>query len=184
MLYKYTMLAAVLSLAGALQAAYIGYLYPAGGRAGEEVEILVGGQGLGGAKQVLVTGEGVSSLHCEVVRNTPHPSGSQRRYLNTWVRRIVNGDRSFLRLPTGENSTVDWRYHPWYSKLNETTPLQFELVTNFLYVPRNSLQMSPSIGQNVIVKVKIDKNARPGRRELRLTNGNWVSNPVPFYINH
>ena len=182
MLYKYTMLAAVLSLAGTLQAAYIGYLYPAGGRAGEEVEILVGGQGLGGAKQVLVTGEGVSSLHCEVVRNTPHPSGSQRRYLNTWVRRIVNGDRSFLRLPTGENSTVDWRYHPWYSRLNETTPLQFELVTNFLYVPRNSLQMSPSIGQNVIVKVKIARNARPGRRELRLTNGNWVSNPVPFYI--
>ena len=183
MLHKYTLLAAVLSLAGTLQAAYVGYLYPAGGKAGEEVEILVGGQGLGGAKQVIVTGEGVKTLHCEVVRNTPHPSGSQRRYLNTWVRRIVNGDRSFLRLPTGENSTVDWRYHPWYSKLNETTPLQFELVTNFLYVPRNSLQMSPSIGQNVIVKVKIDRKARPGRRELRLTNGNWVSNPVPFYIN-
>ena len=41
MLHKYTMLAAILSLAGTLQAAYIGYLYPAGGKAGEEVEILV-----------------------------------------------------------------------------------------------------------------------------------------------
>ena len=184
MLHKYTLLTAVLAVAGTLQAAYIGYLYPAGGKAGDEVEILVGGQGLGGARNVIVTGDGVKTLHCEVVRGTPHPSGSQRRYLNTWIRRIVRGDRSFLPLPAGENGTVDWRYHPWYSKLNETTPLQFELVTNFLYVPRNSLQMSPSIGQNVIVKVKIDKNARPGRRELRLTNGSWVSNPVPFYINN
>ena len=183
MLHKYTFLTAVLALAGTLQAAYVGYLYPAGGKAGSEVEILVGGQGLGGAKHVTVTGDGIKTLHCEVVRSTPHPSGSQRRYLQKWVQRIVKGDRSFLRLPAGENGTIDWRYHPWYSKLNETTPLQFELVTNFLYVPRNSLQMSPSIGQNVIVKIKIDKNARPGRRELRLAGGNWVSNPVPFYIN-
>ena len=182
MLPKHIFLTAALAVAGIVHGAYVGYLYPAGGRAGEEVEILVGGQGIGGTGSVIVTGDGVRTIRSESVRGVPHPSGSQRRYLTRWIKQIVNGDKSFLLLPTGENGTVDWRYHPWYSRLNETTPLQFELVTNFLFVPRNPLQMSPSISQNVILKLKIDKNAQPGMRELRLTNGVWVSNPVPFYI--
>ncbi|MBR7104660.1 MAG: hypothetical protein IKC65_06935 [Lentisphaeria bacterium] len=165
-----------------LNAAYIGYLYPAGGRAGDEVEILVGGQGCWGTRGIIVTGGGVKLLKLESVRGVPYPSGSQRRYLMRWVRQIEKGDRSFLPLPAGENGTVDWRYHPWYSKLHLTTPMQYELVTHFLFVPRNPLQMNPSIGQNLILKLKIDKNAAPGRRELRLEGGNWLSNPVPFYI--
>ena len=182
MLPKHIFLTVALTVAGIVHGAYVGYLYPAGGRAGEEVEILVGGQGIGGTNSVIVTGDGVRTISSESVRGVPHPSGSQRRYLNRWVKKIISGDKSFLRLPAGENGTVDWRYHPWYSRLNETTPLQFELVTHFLFVPRNPLQMSPSISQNVILKLKIDKNAKPGLRELRLTNGAWVSNPVPFYI--
>ena len=180
---KHISSAILLSVITALQAAYIGYLYPAGGQAGKTVEILIGGQGIWNPKYAIVTGNGVQTVSCESVRSIPHPSGSQRGYLNKWVRQIVKGDRSFLRMPVGEG-TIDWRYHPWYSRLNETTPLQFELVTNFLYVPRNSLQMSPSISQNIILKLKIDKNASPGYRELRLTNGSWVSNPVPFYVSN
>ena len=170
-------------LCGSLSAAYIGYLYPAGGRAGSEVEILVGGQGLGGARDVILTGGGISGVICETVPGLPHPSSSQRRYLYRWVRQIEKGDRSFLPLPTGENAMIDWHYSPWYSKLNELSPLQYELVTHFLYVPRNALQMSPSIAQRVIVRFKIAPDASPGRRELRLAGGSWISNPMPFYIN-
>ena len=169
-------------LCGTLSAAYIGYLYPAGGRAGDEVELLVGGQGLGGVRNVILTGGGISDVVCRNVPGMPHPSGSQRRHLQRWVQRIERGDRSFLPLPTGENATIDWRYSPWYSRLNELTPLQYELVTHFLFVPRNALQMSPSIAQRVIVRFKIDRNASPGRRELRLAGGSWISNPMPFYI--
>ena len=182
MFFKRSFFIIAVMLSYSLTGAYIGYLYPAGGRAGEEVEILVGGQALGGVREAIVTGGGVKTLHCENVWGVSHPSGSQRRYLDRWIRQIVRGDRSFLPLPAGENGTIDWRYHPWYGRMNELTPLQFELVTRFLYVPGNSLQMSPSIGKNVILKLKIDKNARPGKRELRLKGGNWVSNPMPFYV--
>lgn len=165
-----------------VQAAYIGYLYPAGGRAGEEVEILVGGQGLWNAKEVLLTGGGISKVRIENVRGFPHPSGSQRKYLNQWVKRIQNGDRSYFAPPESEELKKDWHKHPWYSKLNELTPLQYELTTHFLYVRRNPLQASPSISQRLIVKFRIDPKASPGMRELRLASGGWVSNPVPFFI--
>ena len=174
--------AVVVVLCGTLSAAYIGYLYPAGGRAGEEVEILIGGQGLGSVRNVILTGGGISGIVCQNVPGLPVPSGSQRRHLYKWVRQIERGDRSFLPLPTGENAMIDWRHSPWFSRLNELTPLQYEITTRFLYVPRNSLQMSPSIAQRVIVRFKIDRNAPPGRRELRLAGYNWVSNPMPFYI--
>ena len=169
-------------LCGTLSAAYIGYLYPAGGRAGEEVEVLIGGQGLGGVRNVILTGGGISDVVCRNVPGMPYPSGSQRRHLQRWVHQIERGDRSFLPLPTGENAMIDWRYSPWYSRLNELTPLQYELVTHFLFVPRNALQMSPSIAQKIIVRFKIDRDASPGRRELRLAGGSWISNPMPFYI--
>ena len=113
MLLKFILFPVVFCAAVAAQAAYIGYLYPAGGRAGEEVEILVGGQGMGGPNEIIVTGQGVKLVKCEAVRGIPYPSGSQRRYLNQWVRRIQAGDRSFLPLPTGVNSTVDWQYQCW-----------------------------------------------------------------------
>ena len=169
-------------LCGSLSAAYIGYLYPAGGRAGSEVEILVGGQGLVGVRSVILTGGGISDVVCENVPGMPVPSSSQRRYLHRWVRQIEKGDRSFLPLPTGENATIDWHHSAWYSKLNELSALQYELVTQFLFIPRNSLQMSPSIAQRVIVRFKIAPDASPGRRELRLAGGSWISNPMPFYI--
>ena len=102
MLTKYIFMTVALTVAGIVHGAYVGYLYPAGGRAGEEVEILVGGQGIGGTNSVIVTGEGVRAVSSESVRGVPHPSGSQRRYLNRWVRQIVKGDRSFLPLPAGD----------------------------------------------------------------------------------
>ena len=61
-------------LCGPLSAAYIGYLYPAGARAGDEVEILVGGQGLWGVRNVILTGGGISDVVCRNVPGLPVPS--------------------------------------------------------------------------------------------------------------
>ena len=71
---KYISSAILLSVIGTLQAAYIGYLYPAGGQAGKTVEILIGGQGIWNPKYAIVTGDGVQTVNCESVRSIPHPS--------------------------------------------------------------------------------------------------------------
>ena len=48
--------------------AHVGYAYPAGGRQGTTVEVVVGGQYLRGANQALVSGQGV---HADVVQFYP-----------------------------------------------------------------------------------------------------------------
>ncbi|MBR4665457.1 MAG: hypothetical protein IKO93_16450, partial [Lentisphaeria bacterium] len=82
-----------------------------------------------------------------------------------------------------EEELKNWRKHRYFDHVDELTPLQFHLLAIHLFVPRNSLQMSPAINSNVIVKLKIAPDAKPGRREFRLVRGNGqVSNPLPFYV--
>ena len=180
---KVRLLFAVFSAVSALPLAAVnlGYLYPAGGKAGETVEVLLGGQGMWSIREVLITGSGVRCVGIEPVQGFPHPSVSQRRYLNQWIKNIRAGNPQRPK-PLAAEELLDWRKHPWYEKLDTLTPLQFELTMRFLYVPRNSLQMSPGIAQNVILKLEISPDAAPGRREIRLGGSSWISNPVPFYV--
>ncbi len=71
-LWRVAWFASVVSAATAQPAAqrepHIGYLYPAGSRAGATVEVLAGGQALKGASGVHVSGSGVTA---QVVRHVP-----------------------------------------------------------------------------------------------------------------
>ena len=54
--------------ARAQQRPYIGFVYPAGGQQGTTFPVKLGGQGLDGASEVLVTGTGVSARVVECYR--------------------------------------------------------------------------------------------------------------------
>jgi hypothetical protein len=174
----------VLATTFAATAANIGYIYPAGAQRGTTVEFLLGGQGLWGTRGVYVTGNGIKVKSFKHMPGMPHPLGSQRRYLINWIYKILAGNPERPPLPP-EEQTKEWRKHKTYDNLDKLSPLEFEQLLRFFFVPRNSLQMSPSISQMFIVQLEIDKNASLGRRELRLySKGNWISNPIPFYINN
>ena len=64
---------------------YVGYIYPCGIQAGMTNRLVVGGQGLGGVRDVVVSGEGVTVLSIEAVPNFPPAPGSQFRYLAKWL---------------------------------------------------------------------------------------------------
>ena len=165
-------------------AANIGYIYPAGVQRGTTVEFLLGGQGLWGVKGVHVTGDGIKVKKFKNMPGMPNPLGSQKRYLINWVYKITAGNPERPPLPP-EEQRKEWRVHKTYDMLDKLSPLEFEQLLRSLFVPRNSLQMSPSISQMFIVELEIDKNATLGKRELRLyANNNWISNPIPFYINN
>ena len=164
-------------------AANIGYIYPAGAQRGTTVEFLLGGQGLWGVKGVYVTGNGIKVKRFKNMPGMPHPLGQQRRYLTNWIYRILSGNMERPPLPP-EEERKEWRNSKTYDNLDKLSPLEFEQLLRFFFVPRNSLQMSPSISQMFIVELEIDKDATLGKRELRLySNNNWISNPIPFYIN-
>lgn len=166
-----------------LTAQHIGYLIPAGGSPGETVELLIGGQQLGGVRDVRVTGGGITVEAVENVPSLPNISGKQQRFVTAWMRNIVSGKKEMPPKPDDEEELKNWRKHPYFDRIDQLTPLQFHLLSNHMFVRRNSLQMSPSINQKVIVKLKIAPDAEPGRRELRLVRGSQTAtNPLPFYV--
>ena len=170
-------------LTSAVSAQHIGYLIPAGGKTGETVEILVGGQQLWSLKTVRISGSGVTAESVQTVPGMPNIWGKQQKFVSTWMRNIVKGSKEVPERPTDEEELKNWRKHRFFDHVDELTPLEFHLLARHLFIPRNSLQMSPAINSNAIVKLKIAPDAKPGRREFRLVRNNGqVSNPLPFYV--
>ena len=174
---------AVFLLTSTVSAQHIGYLIPAGGKTGETVEVLVGGQQVWALKSALISGSGVTVESVQTVPGMPNIWGQQHKFVSTWMRNIVKGSKEVPKRPTDEEELKNWRKHRYFDHVDELTPLQFHLLSIHMFVPRNSLQMSPAINSNVIVKLKIAPDAKPGRREFRLVRNNGqVSNPLPFYV--
>ncbi len=170
-------------MTGVLSAQHIGYLIPAGGKTGETVEVLVGGQQLWSLKSARISGSGVTVESIQQVPGMPNISGKQQKFVTAWMRNIAKGSGEVPERPTDEEELKNWRKHRYYDHIDKLTPLQFHLLAIHMFVPRNSLQMSPAINSNAIVKLKIAPDAKPGRREFRLVRGNGqVSNPLPFYV--
>lgn len=171
-------------LAPLLSAQHIGYLIPSGGQPGKTVEILVGGQHLWGIKSVHISkSKGISVESVTPVPGLPTISGKQRKFVTDWMRNVAAGKKEVPQKPPSEEIEKDWRKHKYFDTVDQLSPLQFHLLAVHLFVPRNPLQMSPAINSNVIVKLKIEPDAEPGWRQIRLVRGNFtVTNPLPFCI--
>ena len=169
----------VIALCHAAVAAHIGFLMPSGGQQGTTVEIIVGGQAFWSVKNALITGNGITIDSVKVVPGIPNADGRQQRYLTQWLTGIAKGKPEKPALP---ETTEGWRKHAWFERLNELTPCEMDILCRHLYVRRNALQASPAINSRVVIKLTIAPDAEPGERELRLTGGNRISNPLKFYV--
>ena len=96
---KKTLIAVSLLAAATVFAAHIGYLYPAGGRAGSTVEVLVGGSSLGNITGASVTGGGVKVVKVKRVVGVPFISGSQLNYVRRWIHDLAAGKKEPPPLP-------------------------------------------------------------------------------------
>ncbi len=161
---------------------YIGYLYPAGGRQGEKIRVLIGGQNLSVLTGGIVSGSGVTIEKLQVVKFFPAPAGNQRRYLVQRLIAVEDGKKP----PAVPEDTDGWREHPWWDRIESLPQLERTLIARDLCVPKNALQASPSIRQMAIAEIAIAPDALPGRRELRLIRsgrGNQaVTLPLPFFV--
>ena len=146
---------------------------------GETVDIIVGGMQLGGANTVLLTGGGYTVEKISSIPGFNHPYHVQRRYIIAAMKARKAGKE----LPVKPEITPDWRPHKYYDRIGELTETEFNIAIAEFYAIRNSLQASPAINQKMLVTLRIDKDAKTGRREFRLASrGTGVSNPIPFYI--
>ncbi len=164
---------------------YVGYIYPCGIQAGTTNRLIVGGQGLGkgGVRNAIISGEGVKVLSIEAVPRFSTLPGPQFRYLAKWLDGIAMGNRTAPPLPTSPRARVEeWRTNRWWQILGELDEQKLSIVERALYIRRNPLQSSPSLGQRLLVTVAADPDAKPGPREFRVFAPNGMSAPRPFFV--
>ena len=152
-------LAGLLAMSPAAQAQvrpYIGFVYPAGGQQGTTFQVRLGGQGLDGVTEALVTGTGVQAKVVEYHRRMgPLEMSLLREQLNELKRGPAEKDEATLKLI----ARIEKRMAE--------------------YVPTPACA---SISSLVFVEVTMAPDAKPGPRELRLATLRGVSNPLVFHV--
>ena len=138
------------------QRPYIGFVYPAGGQQGTTVRVRIGGQQLDDPEQVFVSGPGVTARVVEYHRRY----GAQEMQLMQEQLRLLK--RGKPQEGSEEAKLV--------AKIEERVGE---------YSPRPA---SAAIATIAILEVKIDQDAAPGKRELVVTTGRGVSNPLAFHV--
>ena len=160
---------------------YVGYIYPAGIKAGETNRLVIGGQNLSRVKGLWFSGGGLRVLKIENVPNFQNPSGPQKRHLSKWLDGIAAGNMEEPPLP--ENPHLEeWRSNTWWRALGTLDAGQLAIVESDLYTPKNALQATPSLRQKLLVTVAADADAKPGRGELCLYGPAGISAPRPFAV--
>lgn len=178
MMNKAKIIAAVFAASfAAYCSGHIGYCYPAGAQRGTVVEVLIGGQGIGGKFNV-DAGPGITVEEVNYVNGLSVASGPQMKYLVDWMNAMEKG----LPQPPLPEDTQFWRSSVIYDSLDKLSKLEMAVLQRWLFTRRNPLQMSPSINQKIILTLKIAKDAPIGKRELRLCSKSDVTNPVPFFV--
>ncbi|MCB9941725.1 MAG: hypothetical protein H6823_26100, partial [Planctomycetaceae bacterium] len=140
---------------------YIGYVYPAGGQQGTTFSVKLGGQRLGGADQVLVTGDGVTAAFDKVYRS-----------LSNQEMVVLREQLNALRKKTRGQAKQD---------LSAVEKRILSNLENRLAEYCNN-PASTSIADLVFVNITIAADAQPGIRELRLVTDQGVTNPLVFHV--
>lgn len=179
----------ILGLAGLLALAssargqprpYIGFVYPAGGQQGSTFQVNLGGQGLDGVDQVLVTGEGISAKVVEYYRKIgPQDTSLMREQLNELRRASRAGQAA--KGPAKQAKAKQARAK---QDAPPTDPATLKMIADLekrlaAYVNRPACI---SISSLAFLEVTIAPDAEPGARELRLVTPRGVTNPLVFHV--
>ncbi|MDX9975552.1 MAG: hypothetical protein RBU21_21380, partial [FCB group bacterium] len=168
---------------------HIGYAYPAGGQQGSTVEVLIGGQAIGGASLVHVTGEGVHAASVQFVKPLSNDQLKELRVYVTGLIKARQGTQAGKPRAKGtpeedEEVTPDvptLLQHPLLKRLPDMSLPELEhWATQFLNTYRR--QLNPQLIEMAVVELVIDADAEPGDRELRIAGRQGVSNPLRFQV--
>jgi hypothetical protein len=154
----------------------LAYVYPAGGQAGTTFTVKVGGQGLAGATNVLISGTGAQAA--VTAYNRPMPPGEFNN-LRDELRALQDKRAAALKAGRrrggqgGASSTNTWT--------DADEKRLAEIRDRILKDPPNR-QISPALAEVVTLQVTLAPEAPAGDRELRIGTANGLSNPLRFCV--
>jgi len=160
--HKFLLLAvAALTLQGQQTIPHAGYVYPAGGRLGETVEVVVGGQFLDGVNGAIISGKGVQASIADYVK--PLTQG-QFNKLRDQLQELMDKKKAGTPAWTADDDKT-------------VADIRMKIAT---YIRR---PMTPALAETVRLQIKLDPEAGIGEHELRLVTPNGVTNPIIFCTN-
>ena len=181
---------------------HIGYLYPAGGQKGTVIQITAGGQYLNGAQDVYISGQGIHGSVVKYIRPLRNIQKEQRQLIQTRLKEVR--DMRLSELPGSRNRSnsskdklaqkdsekgkdadaeeVKMPDHPLLYDMEDKSLRELAHISSVLFFPRNKLQMNRQLAEMVLIEIKIDPDAQPGRRELRLVTKTGLTNPMVFQV--
>jgi hypothetical protein len=156
-LHAAILLASLLALVPAVTAQqnppHLAYVYPAGGQRGTTVQVKIGGQFLNGATKVYVSGGGVLATALDYARPMNPMQATQLR-------------EKLLEL----------------QKLPASAETQKEMAGIRLKLSTFNRGISPVLAETATLQVTLAPDAELGRRVLRLTTPQGLSNPLVFLV--
>ncbi len=187
------------------RAANVGYLYPAGGQRGSVVHVVVGGQFLRQATDVLISGEGVRASILKHFKPITNMNREQKHLvltamLDAWngqLRRAGLGKERIAEMQKKMLSRPPWSMlkkkdidttgetmpeHPLLTDLNEKSLEELLHAFLMIHFPRNKLQINRQLAELLLIEVTIDRDALPGDRTLCIKTRTGQTQPVVFQI--
>ncbi|QQE11280.1 hypothetical protein JD969_17550 [Planctomycetota bacterium] len=183
----------------------VGYIYPAGGERGTVVRVMIGGQMLRGAKDVHITGDGVTAKVLKIGRISQNIRGDQRLLIADKMitvqkqrmeemgadakpskgmeKREAQIKRKLQQLEDkGELKNVKIPDHPLLFDIEDKSLRELKHIKEMLQFPRAKKQPNAQIANTLIVELKIEDDAPLGIRELRVATKSGLSNPIKYDI--
>jgi hypothetical protein len=155
---------------------YVGFVYPAGGQQGTTFQVRLGGQGLDGVNDVLVTGRGVTARLVEYHRRL---NNQELQLLKEQLKELkqTNSAIAPMMSPSMMPDIIDEKLSEGVSGKEGLIARIENRIGEFVQTPA-----SAAISSLAFVEVKIAPDAPSGDREIRLVTLRGVSNPLVFQI--
>jgi hypothetical protein len=169
---------------------YIGYVYPAGGQRGTNLQVRLGGQDLDGVNRALVTGSGVTAKVVEYYRRL----GIEELQLLNEQARVLKRETlsaSSRAILMDFDSTNAVSEAPTETPMSGTgksgTPASLASRKLIDRIEKRTFEhvqtpACPAIAALVVLEITIAPDAEPGERELRLVTHQGISNPLGFHV--
>ena len=167
-------------MAWAQQDPHIGYVYPAGGRMGTEVNVTIGGQFLKETEEIEFSGQGITATIGKHKKPLTQGEANNLRDKIQEAQKQLEADGKKVDLRRRRGAMVEL-----LKILKELEVTEEDLQRLEEYRARQAdekRQPNPQIEETVAVTLKLDTTAEPGRRELRVKTPAGLSNPINFYV--
>ena len=189
--------------------ARIGFAFPASGKQGTTVDVMLGGRQIVRAHGVLITGEGITggivgTYTSRALNNAAERAFIRRTFQEARLKFLFDNEaiteeqrdaaaQSILNLYistvtvddaplpeyTLEELTVKY---PYVDKLADPTPYDLQQMFYEYFYVRPERNPKESFAQGVLLRLTIAPDAPPGDRELRLITPSGTTAPIRFIV--